>query len=374
MKVNIKNYQAIKEATLEFLPGITVIVGSSNNGKSSIIRAIQGAINNQGGNKFINYDADSCEATIEDLGHKVVWKKSKKQGKSAYIIDGQELSKIGQKQIEDVANVLNMREIEINNEKVRINFWKQLDYPFMVGKNPYQLFDFISRSKEQEAIANLESSLVTDKKTASSAVAYSIAQIDNVSKTLNGLESELKLLEPFTLLNVDLINRRIAAYESTLKSLEDIATNVHLHLIALEKFAKLKPIVEGTTDLMVQIQKNISSLESFSQTLNTIKAKEATLQKTKEAKASLESKVKNTESTLLSLKTIMESIDTNNKRMDTIKDLKLAVDRNTVALLNSKKQIESFKTLKETYESELSKFEFCPMCNQPLKNHEVKHG
>ena len=374
MKVNIKNYQAIKEATLEFLPGITVIVGSSNNGKSSIIRAIQGAINNQGGNKFINYDADSCEVTIEDLGHKVVWKKSKKQGKSAYIIDGQELSKIGQKQIEDVANVLNMREIEINNEKVRINFWKQLDYPFMVGKNPYQLFDFISRSKEQEAIANLESSLVTDKKTASSAVAYSIAQIDNVSKTLNGLESELKLLEPFTLLNVDLINRRIAAYESTLKSLEDIATNVHLHLIALEKFAKLKPIVEGTTDLMVQIQKNISSLESFSQTLNTIKAKEATLQKTKEAKASLESKVKNTESTLLSLKTIMESIDTNNKRMDTIKDLKLAVDRNTVALLNSKKQIESFKTLKETYESELSKFEFCPMCNQPLKNHEVKHG
>ena len=267
-----------------------------------------------------------------------------------------------------------MREIEINNEKVRINFWKQLDYPFMVGKNPYQLFDFISRSKEQEAIANLESSLATDKKTTSSAVAYSIAQIDNVSKTLNGLESELKLLEPFELLNVDLINRRIAAYESTLKSLEDIATNVDLHLIALEKLAKLKPIVEGTTDLMVQIQKNISSLENFSQLLNTIKAKEATLQKTKEAKASLESKVKNTESTLLSLKTIMESIDTNNKRMDTIKDLKLAVDRNTVALLNSKKQIESFKTLKETYESELSKFEFCPMCNQPLKNHEVKHG
>ena len=75
MKVKINNYQIIKEAELEFKPGVTVIIGSSNNGKSSVIRAIESAINNKGGSDFINYDAESCEVTIEDLGQKIIWSK-----------------------------------------------------------------------------------------------------------------------------------------------------------------------------------------------------------------------------------------------------------------------------------------------------------
>ena len=39
-KLNIQNIQSHKNTELEFSPGINAIVGSSNNGKSAILRAL----------------------------------------------------------------------------------------------------------------------------------------------------------------------------------------------------------------------------------------------------------------------------------------------------------------------------------------------
>ena len=39
-KIELKNIQSHKDTTIELDPGINIIVGSSNNGKSTIMRAI----------------------------------------------------------------------------------------------------------------------------------------------------------------------------------------------------------------------------------------------------------------------------------------------------------------------------------------------
>ena len=191
MKASIKNYQIIKDADLEFLPGITAIVGSSNNGKSSIIRAIEAAINNKGGNSFINYDADSCEVEIEDSGHIIKWQKHKKQGKSFYEIDGKILNKIGQKQLDEVGILLNMPEIEVNTDRFRLNFWKQMNFPFLVGKTSYQLFDFISKSNEQELISELQDKSAESFKQLAKDVDYKNALIGVYQLYLNLLYNHL---------------------------------------------------------------------------------------------------------------------------------------------------------------------------------------
>ena len=38
IKVKVKNYQIIKEAEATFIPGLNIIVGPSNNGKTSFIK------------------------------------------------------------------------------------------------------------------------------------------------------------------------------------------------------------------------------------------------------------------------------------------------------------------------------------------------
>lgn len=41
MDVTLKNYQIISKAELSFIPGLNVIIGPSNNGKSSILKGIK---------------------------------------------------------------------------------------------------------------------------------------------------------------------------------------------------------------------------------------------------------------------------------------------------------------------------------------------
>ena len=47
-KVNIKNYQSIKDVSFE-VDGFTVIIGKNNIGKSAIIRALEAPLANQAG-------------------------------------------------------------------------------------------------------------------------------------------------------------------------------------------------------------------------------------------------------------------------------------------------------------------------------------
>ena len=39
-KLNIKNYRCFRETTVEFRPGINVIIGENNSGKTALLRAL----------------------------------------------------------------------------------------------------------------------------------------------------------------------------------------------------------------------------------------------------------------------------------------------------------------------------------------------
>ena len=44
--IKLKNFQSIGKAELLFEPGVNLIVGQSNSGKTAILRAISAALNN----------------------------------------------------------------------------------------------------------------------------------------------------------------------------------------------------------------------------------------------------------------------------------------------------------------------------------------
>ena len=74
MKVIIKDFQAVKEAVLEFGDGITIITGPNGSGKSATFRAIRAAISNPNGCAgYVNHDAKQAEVTIENNGQSITW-------------------------------------------------------------------------------------------------------------------------------------------------------------------------------------------------------------------------------------------------------------------------------------------------------------
>jgi len=323
MKIKVKNYQAIKEADLTFEPGVTVIVGSSNNGKSSIIRAIEAAINNKGGSDFINYDADACDVIIEDNGHVIQWHKERKSAKSYYQLNNEKLNKIGQKQIEEVGVMLNMPEIVVNNDKFRLNFWKQLDFPFLVGKTHYQLFDFISKSKDQELMANLLDMTDEQAKNSKSELSDINAQINTRIQDINAVQAEIQDLSKYEQFDIE-----------KFKKLSDISSSIDYKIYkygsANEKYDELKANIDT---INATINKKQNMLESAKTFINEIGQLNNQIQK---------------------IENVLMQIESNNQKVKAAKETQQRLEAKQLSL-----------------KKELQTFDVCPFCHQPLNNN---HG
>ncbi|MEQ1736237.1 MAG: AAA family ATPase [Rhodoglobus sp.] len=71
-RVVIKNYRAIRDATVDFKPGLTIIVGDNEAGKSTLLEAIQLAITGRLGGRHLKsqlhpllFNMEACRAFIE---------------------------------------------------------------------------------------------------------------------------------------------------------------------------------------------------------------------------------------------------------------------------------------------------------------------
>lgn len=163
MRVKIKNYQAIRKADVEFDPGLTIIVGDTNACKSGLLRSIETAIFNKSGDSYVTQGESVTAVGILLNGSSVVWKKNlNKASKVAYKVNGKVLQKVGRGQPPEVAQALNISEISILNNKERLAFWKQMQYPFLLDKSPAQLYSFIALSSEEDNLTDVVKNMKVD--------------------------------------------------------------------------------------------------------------------------------------------------------------------------------------------------------------------
>jgi len=86
-KVHIENFQDHDDTTIEFTAGINLITGSSNAGKSAILRAINFCLHNQpSGVEFISFDEDEARVTLEFSDGTIV-QRIKSESRNCYILE-----------------------------------------------------------------------------------------------------------------------------------------------------------------------------------------------------------------------------------------------------------------------------------------------
>lgn len=150
IKIGIKDFQAIKKANLEIPSGLTVITGATNNGKSAILRAIEASLFNQGDDSMVRAGKPAYGVIYDNGEHKMLFTRSSagKNEKSAYQFDdGTVQKKVGRSQLPEVIQYFNIRDVRMQNgTKVKLNFWKQNEKPFLMDKTSGQLYEFISMS------------------------------------------------------------------------------------------------------------------------------------------------------------------------------------------------------------------------------------
>ena len=295
--VTLKNFQAHKDTTVQFDRGLNIIVGESNNGKTSILRGILWAIDNQPlGNDFIMAGENDCSVTINFSDGTYI-----KRGRTVkntgyyeirYIDDnGKYIDQIYRGFTNavpvEVANVHQMPKVNITKDiETHLNVLSQLDGPFLLTESPLVKASAIGRITGTHVIdAAIKESNKTIQSNRKLVKSYSedLQQKENERKQLPDIKSMetftkkyayivkyiTKLNDSVIKLNADL--QQISQYQQQMmqekercERLKKVAALLPIIQTAKDKFNKVMFLHGKFTkyqELSLQIEQNQISIE-----------------------------------------------------------------------------------------------------------------
>jgi hypothetical protein len=139
MKFSGENFQPWPAFDLD-INGLTIVIGPSNEGKSSIYRALLGLVRNELDVAYIRNPKDEpLKLTLEHDGHTIVATRSKR-GSVTYIVDGDENNKFSKLDgdIPEIVKKLNFGEIKIGDFVFDPVFASQNRPQFLIDNKTYK--------------------------------------------------------------------------------------------------------------------------------------------------------------------------------------------------------------------------------------------
>lgn len=252
--IDLKNFQSIAEADLEFTPGINLIVGQSNSGKTAILRAVNAVIDNPTrGKYYIKKGAKSSEVDINYEGNNIGWKRTPSE--STYEINGELFKKTGRDNLFD----LNKNTGFVTDSSGNVmNIEGEWNLPFPFDRTPSELFKLfenvfcISDSAViLKSFKDEEASIVKDK----------LVQEDKLAR-LNKKHDALKELE--TEINIPKYSKKLKIFKKNTERYKEIIADIK-KIENSERFSKVNvdevtPPIEDNSNSYVEALKDYKFL------------------------------------------------------------------------------------------------------------------
>ena len=157
-RLDISNFQSHESTEIVFDPRLTVLVGSSDHGKTAVLRALCWIVRNRPrGSAFIRHGAAAAEARLEADGVVIIRRKDRKV-LNEYIVDGETLVALGSDVPAQVTDRLRLGDI---------NLADQLDRHFLLLDPPGQIARAINEAihlDQAEAVAKAADAEVRDSR------------------------------------------------------------------------------------------------------------------------------------------------------------------------------------------------------------------
>lgn len=141
-KLVVENFQSHEHTKIDFCPGLNVIVGPSDHGKSALVRALRWLFYNEPrGANFIRVGARTCRVSVELNNGIEISRVRSISGKNQYILKlpGRKESVFegfGNEIPDEIISATGIRKILIDDRnKVELNFGTQLEGPFLLSEN-----------------------------------------------------------------------------------------------------------------------------------------------------------------------------------------------------------------------------------------------
>lgn len=351
MEIKIKDFNIIKNIDLTLEPGFTVIQGPSNSGKSSIIKAIENCIFNQSGTVNVRHGCKNYSVGIKKGDHTVALIKGKD---TKYKVDDVVYEKIGVSQLAEVAETLNIRETVLGGEKVRLNFSKQMSYPFLLDKTPGQLYRFIVDSSESESLSNVLKDISKDIKDIDKSIIQNDARIDVLTKQQAQLNENLKdsdhILE---------VSNRIIEMDSEYQKIERLSKYSQSFSSITSDISNLKGQIAS-----YNIDIDLNSLTQLKERYVNYTSIFDSYNKTKGARDLLLNKID-----IYSVSIDLSRLDTQFSDLSKVNQLLSSYNSIVDEVNYFRNQISDFDERIKIEKDKLSEFKVCPLCGNSIEDH-----
>lgn len=190
--VHILNFLSHKDTYLEFDPGVNVFVGSSDHGKSAVIKALKWLIQNRPlGEDFRNWDGGDVEVTMT-LEKGVTITRKKTNSENYYKINDGKPLMAGVEVPEEIQKLLNMTDV---------NLHQQLDLPFLLTESSGSVAKHFNKVARIDKISKTEKAIRSEISRVDSSIEKHKSDIEKFTQELKGfpdlqkIEAELEVLE-----------------------------------------------------------------------------------------------------------------------------------------------------------------------------------
>jgi exonuclease SbcC len=345
--IEIKNFQSHKYSKLELTEGVNIIQGTSDSGKSAIIRSLRSLLYNRLHVSFRSDWGGDSNVTINFNNGKV----SRKRGKE---FNGYELD-IGTKMLFEATKTEVPKEINDFLNMNEINLQQQFDKPFLISNTPGEVashFNKIARIDNiGKAIKNVKSwgndinRELRYKKEQLEIKQEQLKEYDYLEKfevdvdVLEGMENEknkieIALVKLMGITNqIEKINEKLLQYQEKTKMSDEI----DYILLLIGKRNELDSIIDTIGLYITPIEQNKKEIENYEHLLNAEKEVNKILQLIEEKK----------------------QIE---KEINTLKEKIGLIEQNISEL---EFHIVRYNKLKEKFDAEMP--DICPLCNTNLK-------
>lgn len=258
-KIHIQNIQSHKDTTLEFSPGINAIVGSSNNGKSAVLRALYWAVYNRplGTDTLLSHWAIDkkgnqfapMSVTVENDNGTVTRRRTKTENQ--YIVNNEELNVVKTDVPTQVEELLHLSDTNIQ---------KQQDAPFLLSLTSGQVAQYFNKTVRLDVIDEVLSNAESKRR-----------------KTMNDIKQAEELLAEFENKKekyswLTAVEKLLVKYDNITSKVEQNKRQIETLRQQVEEFDECKKITARLNSI-VAVKKTVAELQKQQQALEDITAR-----------------------------------------------------------------------------------------------------
>lgn len=248
--VFIENFQSHKSTKLEFDPGVNVIIGPSDSGKSAVLRAmLWGITNKPGGDSFCSNWKGNTAVDIE-LENEVI---SREKGKeNLYIVSPEDAPSIEFKAFgagvpEEIENLFNVSDINIQ---------RQMDAPFLLSSSAGEVGRILNQAVRLDIIDIALKNIARTKKQEQNLLL-------NAQSTISSKQEELEKykwlpLAEGCIAKLESLSRQIQQTTDQILDVSHVVKDINTIDITLEGASAILAYSQKVDDLIV-LDKDISA-------------------------------------------------------------------------------------------------------------------